>query len=49
MQESYWNNPVNKRTGIKRTLVHMLSGQNTTGGELSSTSFEGSMATGVCS
>ena len=33
LQRSYWNNAANKRTSIKRTLVHMLSGQNTTGGE----------------
>ncbi|PRW61007.1 Reprolysin (M12B) family zinc metalloprotease [Chlorella sorokiniana] len=30
--KAYWNNPANKRTSVKRTLVHMLSGQNTTGG-----------------
>jgi hypothetical protein len=28
----YWNNPVNRRTGIQRTFVHMLSGQFTDGG-----------------
>lgn len=34
LQRDYWNNPANKRTSIKRTLVHMLSAQQTGGGEL---------------
>lgn len=38
MQRNYWNNPANGRTGIKRTLVHMLSGQLTPGGGASTTS-----------
>jgi len=33
-QRDYWNNPTNGRTSIQRTLVHMLSGQRTNGGEL---------------
>ena len=33
VQRNYWNNPANGRTTIKRTLVHMLSGQLTVGGE----------------
>ena len=30
-QRDYWNNAANKRTRIKRTLVHMLSGQRANG------------------